>query len=172
MTARIHTDIADPLERLKAVHRSTRKSKGVVDSIGAREMLELNNTVPSPVQALAIGLANRLPRAKAIPRFFNLSISNLPGPQGTLYLGGARLLQVGGSMPVGNGYGLFIAICSYDGKVSFSVSSARNILPDPEQLMVHFPHALAELRQAVASDGAPPRKALAPVLSQRTKEAR
>jgi WS/DGAT/MGAT family acyltransferase len=172
IAASLHTNIADPLERLRAIHRSTRRAKGVLESIGAREVLELNSSIPSVLQSAAIALIDRLPRSTRLPRLFNLAISNLPGPRRTMYLGGARLLRMGGVMPVSNGFGLFIVVCTYDGKVSFSVTSGRNILPDAEQLMVHFRHALAELRQAAASAGALPALPAAAVRAARRRPQR
>ena len=147
MTTRIHTDIADPLERLKAIHRSTKRAKATIEAVGAREIQELNNSLPSVLQTLAIAAVGRLPD---MPRPFNTSISNLPGPRESLYLGGAKLLHIGAGMPIGDGYGLFIGICTYAGQISFNVTSAVNILPQPQQLMVQFEHAVAELKKATA----------------------
>ena len=148
MTTLIHTNIADPLERLKAIQRSTTRSKTVVDAIGAREMLELNNNLPSALQSISFAVAQNLPDLIDLRQMFNCPISNLPGPQEPLYLGRAKMLQIGCAMPVMNGFGLFIGICTYDGKLCFTISSADNIIPEPEQLMRQFDHAVAELRRA------------------------
>lgn len=145
MTARIHTDIADPLARLKAVHQSTRHSKNVVEAIGAREIMNLNASLSSTLQKALVKTFEWLPNP---PRPFNLSISNLFGPKQTLYLCGARLLRISGALAVGNGYGLFITLCSYDRTVSFSLTSTPNILPDPEVLAAHFRAELSDLTAA------------------------
>ena len=148
MTTAIHSNIADPLERLQAVYASTQQSKSVIESIGAREIQELNNSLPSVLQSLAIAAVNHVPGMPKMPRKFNCSISNVPGPREPLYLGEARMVNMAVGMPVANGYGLFIGFCTYNGQVTLNVTSAWNILPEPDQLMVQFEHALAELEKA------------------------
>jgi hypothetical protein len=79
----------------------------------------------------------------------NLFISNVPGPQVPLYMNGA--LQVGsyGMAPLANGMGLFIATPSYNGQVTFNVTSTRDIMPDIDFFVDCLEESLDDLKMAV-----------------------
>ena len=75
----------------------------------------------------------------------NLFISNVPGPQTTLYMNGAKILHGYAMAPLANGMGLFIATPSYNGQISFNVTSTREILPDIDFFMDCLRGALDDL---------------------------
>ena len=129
MTAPIFTDIDDPIERLSFVHAATKLSKAARSGISARLMTDLSQHVPAATQVLA-GLL--VLRAGMASRACNLFISNVPGPQVPLYMNGAQQVGAYGLAPLVNGMGLFIATPSYNGEVTFNVTSTREILPDME----------------------------------------
>jgi hypothetical protein len=82
------------------------------------------------------------------PMVCNLFISNVPGPQTTLYMNGAKILHSYGMAPLANGMGLFIATPSYDGQISFNVTSTREILPDIDFFMDCLRGALGDLLES------------------------
>ncbi|MFQ6006738.1 MAG: wax ester/triacylglycerol synthase family O-acyltransferase [Woeseia sp.] len=127
MTSRIFTDIEDPVVRLCEISKATRRSKEAKSGLSARLMTDLTQHVPAATQLIAGRLVLRVGMA---PRLCNLFISNVPGPQTSLYLAGAKMLQSFGMAPLANGMGLFIATPSYNGQISFSVTSTREIMPD------------------------------------------
>jgi len=145
MTTLIYTDIEDPIERLQQVMAATQKSKAAKAGISARVMTDLSKHVPAATQVLASRLVLRMGMTA---RMCNLFISNIPGPQLPLYMNGA--LQVGhfGMAPLVNGMGLFIATPSYNGKVSFNVTSTREVLPDIDFFVTCLKESLAELTAA------------------------
>jgi len=132
MTTRVHTDIERPLARLSQVGKTTRKSKEAKSGLSARLMTDLTQHVPAATQLLAGRLVLR---AGMAPKVCNLFISNVPGPQTTLYMNGAKILHSYAMAPLADGMGLFIATPSYNGEISFSVTSTREILPDIEFFM-------------------------------------
>ena len=127
MTAPVFTNIEDPVERLTCIFEATQQSKAARSGISARLMTDLSKHVPASTQVIAsrlvlgAGLRNRM---------CNLFVSNVPGPQVPLYMNGARQVGTFGMAPLANGMGLFIATPSYDGNVTFNVTSTRDILPD------------------------------------------
>jgi WS/DGAT/MGAT family acyltransferase len=145
MTAPIYTDIEDPVERLQQVMAATQKSKAAQAGVSARVMTDLSKHVPAATQVLASRLVLRTMPSQ---RMCNLFISNVPGPQVPLYMNGA--LQVGqyGMAPLANGMGLFIAALSYNGTVSFNVTSTREILPDVQFFMSCLKRSLQALIRA------------------------
>ena len=145
MTTLIYTDIEDPIERLRQVMAATQKSKAAKAGVSARVMTDLSKHVPAATQVLASRLVLRMGMTA---RVCNLFISNVPGPQLPLYMNGA--LQVGhfGMAPLVNGMGLFIATPSYNGKVSFNVTSTREVLPDIHFFVACLKESMAELTAA------------------------
>ncbi len=145
MTTQIHTDVDDPVERLRRVHESTRQSKEAKSGMSARLMTDLTKHVPAATQVLASRLVLHTGLAAGI---CNLFVSNVPGPQEQLYMNGARQAGSYGMAPLGDGMGLFIATPSYNGKMSFNVISTREILPDIRFFVECLEGALAELKSA------------------------
>ncbi len=145
MTAPIYTNIDDPVERLQLVMAATQKSKTAKSGVSARVMTDLSKHVPAATQVLASRLVLR---AGAAAQMCNLFISNVPGPQVPLYMNGARQVGLYGMAPLVNGMGLFIATPSYDGHVSFNITSTREVLPDIRFFLTCLKKSLAELKRA------------------------
>ncbi len=151
MTAPIFTDVDDPVERLASIHAATRKSKEAKSGVSARLMTDLSKHVPAGTQVLAGRLVLRAGMAS---RLCNLFISNVPGPQVPLYMNGAKQVGAYGLAPLVDGMGLFIATPSYNGEMTFNVTSTREILPDMEFFVDCLEASIDELKKAAA----PPRK--------------
>ena len=145
MTAPIYTDIEDPVERLQQVMAATQKSKAAQAGVSARVMTDLSKHVPAATQVLASRLVLRTMPSQ---RVCNLFISNVPGPQLPLYMNGALQMGQYGMAPLANGMGLFIAALSYNGTVSFNVTSTREILPDVQFFMSCLKRSLQALIRA------------------------
>jgi len=145
MTVPIYTDTDDPIERLKFVMAATNMSKAAKAGVSARVMTDLSQHVPAATQVLASRLVLR---TGAAARMCNLFISNVPGPQVPLYLNGAKQVGLYGMAPLVNGMGLFIATPSYNGQISFSVTSTREIIPDKRFFISCLKKSLSELKRA------------------------
>ncbi len=68
-------------------------------------------------------------------RMTNVCISNVPGPQVPVYMNGARLVTQMGLGPLSDRMGLFIAVTSHNGNISFSATSCRRTMPDVDFFM-------------------------------------
>jgi hypothetical protein len=90
---------------------------------------DLTKHVPAATMA---GVARLVAGGRFTAKLCNLFISNVPGPQQPLYMNGAKLLHTFGMAPLADGMGLFIATPSYNGEMTFSIISAREIMPDIE----------------------------------------
>jgi hypothetical protein len=146
MTAPIFTNVEDPIERLQCIHEATQQSKAAKAGVSARVMVDLSKHVPASTQVIASRLVLR---AGLSQRMCNLFVSNVPGPQVPLYMNGA--LQVGsfGMAPLANGMGLFIATPSYNGQITFNVTSTRDIVPDIDFFVDCLEQALDDLKAAI-----------------------
>jgi len=145
MTVPIYTDTDDPLERLQLVMAATEMSKAAKAGVSARVMTDLSQHVPAATQVLASRLVLKSGMAA---RVCNLFISNVPGPQVPLYVNGAEQIAAYGMAPLVNGMGLFIATPSYNGQISFNVTSTRELIPDMRFFISCLNKSLSELKRA------------------------
>jgi WS/DGAT/MGAT family acyltransferase len=151
MTAPIHTDEPDAVNRLQQIYASTRRSKEAKSGLSARVMTDITQHVPAATQVLASRL---ILQASLSVRVCNLFVSNVPGPQFPVYMNGARQVGSYGMAPLADGMGLFIATPSYNGRMSFNVISTRELMPDIRFFIECLEASLAELLEA-AGGGKP-----------------
>lgn len=133
-----HAQIRAEMEGLKESHQA----------VGARLLTELTGFAPPTVMAQAA-------RLQARQRYFNLVVTNVPGPQFPLYVLGRRMRAIYPLVPLAQRLALGIAIISYDGQLAFGLNADYDALPDVEVLADQLGDALDEL--AVAA-GLPPRR--------------
>jgi len=126
----IGTNIADPIERLAAVRKSTRSSKELGQAVGAKALTDYSKFVPAYTAAMASRLMSNM-AARSNPAF-NLTITNVPGPQIPLYSMGARMTNSLGMGPLTQGMGLIMPITSYCGEITVGFTSCRDMVPDPD----------------------------------------
>lgn len=149
ITTRIYTDISNPVKRLQRIHKATRKSKEARSGVSARLMTDLSQHVP----AATLVTAGRLVlRAGMAANICNLFVSNVPGPQIPMYMNGAKQIATYGIAPLVDGMGLFIATPSYNGKISFNVTSTRETLPDISFFVECIEASLAALKNAAEKE--------------------
>ena len=154
MFVAVGTDIPGALDRLQAVHEHTRDAKELVNAYGARLMTDINKHIPAATLALAGRLVTRMGLANVIRPMANVVITNVPGPQVPLYMNGAQLVTQYGLGPVTDAIGLFMPVLSYNGHLTISFASCREMVPDPEYLaecfVESFDEMLAEAETALA----------------------
>ena len=113
-------------------------------------MTDLTKHVPAATMA---GVARLVAGGRFTSKLCNLFISNVPGPQVPLYMAGAKLLHTYGMAPLADGMGLFIATPSYNGEMTFSIISAREIMPDIEFFRECLEASFTELLEAIYQVG-------------------
>jgi WS/DGAT/MGAT family acyltransferase len=138
----------DPVERLALVRGEMKGLKESHQAVGAQLLTELTGFAPPTVMAQAA-------RLQARQRYFNLVVTNVPGPQFPLYVLGRRMRAIYPMVPLAQNLALGIAIMSYDGTLAFGLNADFDALPDLELLAAQLAEALDEL--AVAA-GLPPRR--------------
>jgi diacylglycerol O-acyltransferase / wax synthase len=144
--------VADPIERLRAVHVGMEELKSSKQPLGAEAIWGLNDwfrDFAPPVLLRPTATIN------FSTRLFNLLVTNFPGPQIPFYVLGR---EVTGVFPVGflaRRHALAIAIVSYNGKVGFGILADRAAVPDVERLSTYLSEAVEELLAAarIASGG-------------------
>jgi diacylglycerol O-acyltransferase len=145
----IGTQIADPIERLASITQATRASKAVTNAIGARAMTDYSKFVPAFTAAMGARLMSSM-AAEAQPAF-NVSITNVPGPQVPLYSMGSKLITSAGLGPISQGMGLIMPITSYCGELNVAFTACRSMIPDPDFFVHCLEDAFEEFAEAALS---------------------
>jgi diacylglycerol O-acyltransferase / wax synthase len=155
MFTSLGTDVADPRARVEAVHSSALGAKHLTDAIGPEPFLQWLET-PSPLVIAALArLYVGLHLASRGPAIMNLLISNVPGPPGTLYFAGARLLALYPLGPIYDGIGLNITVVSSADTIGFGFVTCPDVLSDVDALAAEITGEFAKLRDAVGATGSP-----------------
>ena len=133
--------IPDAAECLTAIREQTAQIKHGGQAVGAEHLTELANFAPPTI----LGQATRLqPRQ----RFFNLVVTNIPGPQRPLYLLGRPLRRVFPVVPLAQNLALGVAIVSYNGHIGYGLTGDFDALPDLDEIAGHFAAAIEALADA------------------------
>ena len=151
MRVNLATDIADPVERLTAVHQSTHEQKEFTNAIGASELVEYSQFVPGGLMALATRTANEFDMANRANPLINTVVTNVPGPQVPLYFTGARLVTLLGIGPIVDGMGLIHPVTSYCGELVIGFTACREMVPDPAFYRQCIEESFAELVERTSS---------------------
>jgi diacylglycerol O-acyltransferase / wax synthase len=147
MLAMLPTHVAEPDLRLELVHAATKAAKAQQAAIPQGLVDQISDFAPPALTAraarvvFATGLLHRLPP-------FNLTISNVPGPNVPVYLCGARVLAHYPVSVVTDGQGLNITLVGYLGQLHFGLISCRELVPDIDVLAGYLTDELALLLTA------------------------
>ena len=130
--ASLHTDIADPLERLAAIREGTLEAKRSGEASPMVDTMMLAGVFSPLVTKAAARFWSRNQLSRFIPVNVSTCISNVAGPDFPLYCAGARMVDYYGLGVLTPGMGIFHLVFSYAGKLTLSVLADRDIMPDPE----------------------------------------
>lgn len=142
----LHTEIADPAERLTAIAEANTVAKEHSSAIGATLLQDWSQFAGPAVFGVAMRVYART-RLTERP-VHNLVISNVPGPQIPLYFLGAEVEAMYPLGPIFHGAGLNITVLSLNGKLNVGLISCPELLPDLWDLADGFVTGISELLAA------------------------
>jgi diacylglycerol O-acyltransferase / wax synthase len=148
MYAPLPVGLADPLERFRAVHEAIGDLKASGQAVSAEALTQLAGFAAPTV-------LDQAARLQARQRFFNVTVTNVPGPQFPLYILGRRMLAFYPMVPVVLNTALGIAIISYDGKIFFGLLGDYDAMADLDDFAADLGSAIDELATAA---GVPARR--------------
>jgi WS/DGAT/MGAT family acyltransferase len=122
---RLPVGVEDPVSVLREVSLETKRNKAQHQELAAGIFLQLLEPLPQSLLARGAGLIQHQP-------FFNLIVTNVPGPTIPLYVLGAKLLEAFPIVPLAGNQGLGVAALSYEGQLNLGVFSDPTICPDIE----------------------------------------
>ncbi len=138
---------ADPRRRYKRQMEEAETLKSGNQATGSTTLIDLTRHMP-PV------LHSFMARSMYATRLFNLTITNVPGPQLPLYYFGSKVEQIWPLVPIAAEHAVGLAVFSYDGTLYFCINADRDTVPDLEILSDGIKDALAELGE-LAHDHSP-----------------
>jgi WS/DGAT/MGAT family acyltransferase len=138
MYAPLPVGIEDPVECFAIVHAAMEDLKASGQAVGAEAITRLGNFAPPTIMSQAA-------RLQARQRFFNLVVTNVPGPQLPLYVLGRRLIGLYPVVPLAQRQALGIAIVSYDGRLGFGLLADYDAVPDLEDIATDLERSITGL---------------------------
>jgi diacylglycerol O-acyltransferase / wax synthase len=121
--------IANPIERVYAVHRRMAEMKGSYQPLLAFAVLSVSGLFIKPVQDAVLGLFAK--KATAV-------MTNVPGPAVPLRFCGSTLRQTMFWVPASGDIGVGVSILSYGGGVQFGLITDEKLCPEPQQIIDRF----------------------------------
>lgn len=147
------TDIADTRQRLDAIRQSVRHAKEHVQSLPRQAMLQYTILLMAPtILTLLTGIGGRT------RPMFNITVSNVPGPDKPLFFRGAELVATYPASIVTHGQALNITCQSYAGYMNFGFTGCHASVPSLQRLAVYTNDALQELEAVFVQPPAKIRK--------------
>lgn len=136
----------DPAKRYGIVRESTQNLKETNQALGAATIVELSSGTPITL----LSLANRLVGPKLRP--FNMTVTNIPGPQFPMYLLESEMLANYPMVPLWAQHGVGVALFSYNGRLCWGIQADYDTLPDSSVFIEAIHSSYAELAALVSEE--------------------
>ncbi|MGZ5347097.1 MAG: WS/DGAT/MGAT family O-acyltransferase [Solirubrobacterales bacterium] len=130
--------VENPEAVLAEVGEAMRGLKESGQAVGAQALTSLADFAPPTIMSQAA-------RLQARQRFFNLVVTNVPGPQFPLYLMGRRMERVFPMVPLAKRQAVCVGIMSYDGQVNFGLIGDYDAMSDLDDLAADLEASIEEL---------------------------
>ncbi len=134
----------DARQRFEKVKESTTNLKETNQALGAATLVEISSGTPITL----LSLANRVVGQRIRP--FNMTVTNIPGPQFPMYLLGSEMLANYPMVPLWSQHGIGIALFSYNGRLLWGLHADYDTLPDSDRFLVAIQDSLRELQDLPA----------------------
>ncbi len=141
MWAPLPVGLTDAVSVFEEIHIAMDEIKRSGQAVGAQTLTELAGLAPPTI-------ASQAARLQARQRFFNLVVTNIPGPQLPLYLLGRELIGLYPVVPLAKRQALGIAIMSYNGHLGFGLLADFDALPDLDAIALALEGSIAALSRA------------------------
>jgi len=147
----VHLPVMEPDagHRYLLVTAETADLKGGRLALGAGELISIGGLAPPVLHSV-------FARSALATRLFNVTVTNVPGPQNPLYAFGAQMEEIWPLVPLAADHTVGIAVLSYAGKVFFGLSGDERTAADLEVLGAGIESAITELVELAATGHALP----------------
>ncbi len=156
MFASLATHLPHPVERLRAIHESTRGAKEMQKALAAEKLIGISETAPPALISLAARMYTAAGLDSRTPPVMNLVISNVPGPSFPIYCAGAKLEAIYPMGPLLYGTGINITVFSYEDTIDFGLMVCRDVVEDPWVIAEGIARAFDELVAEIPAEPTTP----------------
>jgi len=146
----------DPVQRLQIVTEEMGDLKSSGQAVGAEILTRITDFAPTTITTQAA-------RLQPAQRFFNLVVTNVPGPQFPLYVLGRKMESIFPMVPLARRQALCVGIMSYNGQINFGLIGDYDAMADLESFALDLEAALAETAATAPAKKAKKPKKKAPV---------
>jgi WS/DGAT/MGAT family acyltransferase len=133
-------DEGDALAAYARVRKEEASRKRSGQAEGAGTLLALAELAPPVLHAV-------IARSLFATRLFNLTVTNVPGPQGPIHAFGSRLVDAIPIVPLAAEHSVAVAVLSLDGQVVFCLNCDRDTVPDADVAAEGIAATIDALRQ-------------------------
>jgi WS/DGAT/MGAT family acyltransferase len=119
----VHSEIADPLERMAAIRSGAEKAKALVSVVGKDLTQHVYDLLPA--------VASELFTTRVMLPTMNIIVSNVRGPDLPIYMAGAQMVAFAPVSIALDGLGLNVTGFSYHGSMWVCAVACREMIPDP-----------------------------------------
>lgn len=133
-----------PVVRLQHVAHAMREHAQSGQPVAADALVRLGGFAPPTLHALGARAASAFSQ-----RIFNILVTNVPGPQVSLYVSGAKMVEIFPVVPLARNQAVSIGVTSYDGGVYFGLNADRSAMPDVDILARMVEESVEELLTTV-----------------------
>lgn len=130
----------DAAKRLELIRERTFNLKKTNQALGAATLVEISSGTPITL----LSMANRVAGPKMRP--FNMTVTNIPGPQFPMYLLESQMKANYPLVPLWSQHGLGIALFSYDGNLLWGIHADYDALSDTDRFIAALHTSSNELR--------------------------
>ncbi len=135
----------NPVIRLSHIKHASEADSRQRRGVRARTLVHLAGFAPASLHAMSVRAASTFAE-----HTFNLVITNAPGPQTPMYIGGARMLEMYPVSPLLRNQASSIGITSYDGQVFYGLNADRDAMADIDVLAASVHESMEEMLGACA----------------------
>ncbi len=146
MWAPLPVGLADAAECHAYVREALADLKSSGQAVGAEVLTNLAGFAPPTILSQAA-------RLQARQRYFNIVVTNVPGPQFPLYMLGRRLTSLYPVVPLARRQALGIAVMSYDGRLGFGLLADYDAVPELEEVADALRTAISALAAVAGLTG-------------------
>jgi diacylglycerol O-acyltransferase / wax synthase len=130
MLLALHTDIEDPVERLKVIAQDSAKTVGVQRQHGAKMFQEMPRVLGPTVLSLGGKMVDAFGLFDVLPPMANLMLSSVPGPPIPLWLSGHRVVSAAPVGPLLGPFSLNVTVLGFEQNLEFGILGSAQTMPD------------------------------------------
>ncbi len=129
------------MKRLETIKQETLRLKQGEHALGAQTIVKASGGAPHTLVSLGARLATGV-------RPFNLTVTNVPGPQFPMYMLESKLLAQYPVVPLWHRHGVGVALFSYDGTVAWGLNADWDLVPDTDVFAACIDGSVDEMCEA------------------------